>query len=109
MPLELQSEKGFAFKLKKGDTEYAYKDGWRFAMKKSLDVLTWAVALFAIGVAVWQFLAFMGARDGQGHADITYGLNNLWVAIAAIVLACASIVVFLVRHPRHEEEIHVTR
>ena len=79
-------------------------------MKSMVDILCWVVGVGAIGVAFWQFLQFVGARDPKTNlTDMSFGMTHLWYAIAAAVLACACIVYYFVRHPRVEEEIHVTK
>jgi hypothetical protein len=79
-------------------------------MKSMVDILCWVVGVGAIGVAFWQFMLFVGAKDPKtGLTDMTFGMTHLWYAIAAAVLACACIVYYFIRHPRVEEEIHVTR
>ncbi|HYE65660.1 MAG TPA: hypothetical protein VD966_08755 [Pyrinomonadaceae bacterium] len=79
-------------------------------MKSLTDILIGVVGLIAIVVAFWQFMMFVTAKDPRtGITDMTYGLNNLWIAIGAAIIACAAVVIYFVRHPRQEEEIHVTR
>ena len=79
-------------------------------MKSLTDILTGLVGLIAIGVAFWQFMLFITAKDpATGLPDMSYGTSHLWLAIGAAIVACASVVVFFVRHPRQEEEIHVTK
>jgi hypothetical protein len=78
-------------------------------MKNMVDILCWVVGVGAIGAAFWQFMLFVSAKDPAGHTDMSYGMTHLWYAIAAAVLACACIVYYFVRHPRVEEEIHVTK
>jgi hypothetical protein len=79
-------------------------------MKSMVDILCWVVGVGAIGFAFWQFMQFVAAKDPQtGLTDMTFGMTNLWLAIAAAIVACACIVYYFVRHPRVEEEIHVTK
>jgi hypothetical protein len=79
-------------------------------MKSMVDILCWVVGVGAIGAAFWQFLQFVGAKDPKtGLTDMSFGMAHLYWAIAAAVLACACIVYYFVRHPRVEEEIHVTK
>jgi lysozyme family protein len=55
-------------------------------------------------------MLFVTAKDPKtGLTDMTFGMSHLYLAIAAAVLACACIVYYFVRHPRVEEEIHVTK
>ena len=79
-------------------------------MKSLTDILTLLVGLVAIAVAIWQFLLFITAKDPRtGLPDMSFGTGHLWIGIAAAIVACASVVVLFVRHPRQEEEIHVTK
>ena len=79
-------------------------------MKSVTDILTGVIGLLAIAVAIWQFLLFVTAKDpSTGLPDMSYGTSHLWFAIGAAVVACACVVVLFVRHPRQEEEIHVTK
>jgi hypothetical protein len=79
-------------------------------MKSATDILTGVVGLAAIAFAVWKTLLFLGAKDPQtGVPDLMHGLSHLWWAILAAVVAIACVVIYYVRHPRVEEEIHVTK
>ena len=78
-------------------------------MKSLADILAGLVGLVAIAVAIWQFMLFVTAKDPKtGLPDMSFGTGHLWLAIVAAIVACASVVVLFVRHPRQEEEIHVT-
>lgn len=79
-------------------------------MKSMTDVVFGIVGLAALGVAVWLFILFLTAVDpGTRLPDMSYGLKYLWGAIAAFIVACAAVVAYFVRHPRTEEEIHITQ
>ena len=79
-------------------------------MKSTVDILCLVVGVGAIGVAFWQVMLFVTAKDPKtGLTDMTYGMTNLWIAIGAAILACACVVYYFIRHPRVEEEIHVTK
>lgn len=78
-------------------------------MKSMTDVLFGVVGLAALAVAVWLFIQFFTAVDPSTRLpDMTYGLKYLWGAIAAFIVACATVVAYFVRHPRVEEQIHIT-
>jgi hypothetical protein len=79
-------------------------------MKSVTDILTGVVGLLAIGVTIWQLALFITARDPKtGLPDMSYGTSHLWLAIGAAIVACACVVILFVRHPRQQEEIHVTK
>ncbi|HEX8651524.1 MAG TPA: hypothetical protein VF708_11850 [Pyrinomonadaceae bacterium] len=79
-------------------------------MKSLTDILTGVIGLAALAVAIWQFMLFVTAKDpATGLPDMSFGTSHLWLAIVAAIVACASVVVLFVRHPRQEEEIHVTK
>jgi hypothetical protein len=78
-------------------------------MKNLTDILVWLIAALAIVLAIWQVAKFVTARDPNGIPDMMHGVQHLWWAIGAAVVAVACIVIVFVRHPRVEEEIHVTK
>ena len=79
-------------------------------MKSLTELPIFVIGLLAIAVAIWKSIAFLGARDpATGVPDMMAGLNNLWWAIAGIVVAIACVVMYFVRHPRVQEEIHISR
>ena len=79
-------------------------------MKNMADVLFGVVGLGAIAIAIWTMILFLTAVDPATRLpDMSYGLKYLWIAIAAFVVACATVVAYFVRHPRTEEEIHITK
>jgi cytochrome bd-type quinol oxidase subunit 2 len=81
----------------------------RFDMHKLFDTLTLLVGVCAAAVAVLQFLTFVTYTDAKGLPDMTAGINHLWLALAAGVVACACAVAFYTRHSKSVEEIHLTR
>ncbi len=78
-------------------------------MKSLADIVAWLVAALATILAVVQVAKFVTARDARGIPDMMAGVHHLWWAIAAGIVAIACIVIVFVRHPRVEEEIHVTK
>jgi hypothetical protein len=79
-------------------------------MKSMTDVVFGLVGLAALGIAVWMFILFLTAVDpGTRLPDMSFGLKYLWGAVLAFIVACATVVAYFVRHPRTEEEIHITR
>lgn len=78
-------------------------------MKSMTDIMFAIVGLAAAAIAVWLFILFVTAVDpGTRLPDMTYGLKYLWGAVAAFIVACATMVAYFVRHPRIEEQIHIT-
>ena len=78
-------------------------------MKSMTDIIVGIVGLAALGVAVWLFIMFLTAVDpGTRLPDMSYGLKYLWGAVLAFIVACATVVAYFVRHPRVEEQIHIT-
>ncbi len=78
-------------------------------MKSMTDIVVGIVGLAAVAIAVWLFILFLTAVDpGTRLPDMSYGLKYLWGAILAFVVACATVVAYFVRHPRVEEQIHIT-
>ena len=79
-------------------------------MKSMTDIVFGVVGLAALAIAVWLFILFLTAVDPNTRLpDMSYGLKYLWGAIAGFVVACAAVVAYFVRHPRVEEEIHITQ
>ncbi len=78
-------------------------------MKSLTDVFYGIVGVAAFLVAIWQLILFVTNKNAQGFSDMSLGLNHLWVAIGAGVAAVACIVLWFMRHPHVEEEIHITR
>lgn len=78
-------------------------------MKSMTDFVFGILGLAAVAIAVWLFILFVTAVDpGTRLPDMAYGLKYLWGAIAAFIVACAAVVAYFVRHPRVEEQIHIT-
>ena len=78
-------------------------------MFKLIDLSSVAVGLLAALVAIWQFLIFITFKDARGLPDMMAGVNHLWLAIGAAVVACACAILFYTRHNGPTEEIHITR
>lgn len=78
-------------------------------MKSITDIVLWAVGLIALGVALWQLMLFMGGRDAQGRPDMWAATNNLYMAIAAVIVACVCVAWAFSRRPHEVEEIHITK
>lgn len=78
-------------------------------MKSLTDILCWVVAAAAIVVGLWQLTVFLTYRDAKGLPDMMSGVNHLLFAIGALIVAIAAVVYFFVRHPRVQEEIHITK
>ena len=79
-------------------------------MKNMADVVFGVVGLAAIALAIWMLILFLTAVDPNTKLpDMSYGLKYLWISIAAFVVATATVVAYFVRHPRTEEEIHITK
>jgi hypothetical protein len=79
-------------------------------MKSLTELSIGIIGLLGLALAIWKTAAFLGARDPQtGIPDMMHGVNNLWWAIAGLVITILCIVIYFVRHPRVEEEIHISR
>ena len=79
-------------------------------MKSLNELPIFVIGLLGIAVALWQSIAFIGARDpATGVPDMMAGLSHLWWAIAGVVVTIACVVIYFVRHPRVQEEIHISR
>ena len=79
-------------------------------MKSVTELPIFVIGLLGIAVAIWKSMAFLSARDPQtGIPDLMHGVHNLWWAIAGVVVAIACVVLYFVRHPRIQEEIHISR
>lgn len=72
-------------------------------MKSMVDILTWVVGLAATVFAVYEYYKFATHTDPQG------GHSNLYLAIAATVIAFVCALIFFVRRVNKEEEIHITQ
>ena len=78
-------------------------------MKSFTDALCWFVGVLAFLFACWEMIVFVTFKDARGFSDTAGGVNHLWMAVGAAALACACLVANFLRHPRIEEEIHVTK
>lgn len=77
---------------------------------KIVDILLWVVGILAAAFAFWQLVLFASAKDPvTGHQNLAAGLNNLYMALAALAVAAVCIVWAFVRRPHIEEEIHITK
>ena len=79
-------------------------------MKSLNELPIFVLGLLGIALAIWKLIAFLGARDPQtGIPDLMAGVNHLWWAIGGVVLTIVCVVIYFVRHPRVQEEIHISR
>ena len=79
-------------------------------MRRMIDLPIWFIGLLGLIVAAWQSMAFLGAKDPHsGVPDIMAGLNHLWWAAGGAIITIVCVVTHFVRHPRIEEEIHISR
>ena len=78
-------------------------------MKSLADIFSWIIGAIAFTIAMWQLAVFVTFRDPHGIPDMMAGINHLLWAIVAAVGACACVVLSFIRHPRVQEEIHITR
>ena len=78
-------------------------------MKRLTDILDIIIGVIACVVAIWQLILFVTFKDAAGRSDMMAGINHLWLAIIAAIVAVACVVVYFMRHPRVQEEIHVTK
>jgi hypothetical protein len=72
-------------------------------------LLTVVCALGAL-VAMWQFYLFVQFKNVTGSIDPQGGTSNLWLAVTAILVACAAgayLVFSAVTHDK-EDVIHIT-
>ena len=77
-------------------------------MNKLIDALSLVIGVIATGIAVWQFFAFITYKYARGLRDMMAGINHLWLAVGAAVVACACAVTYYIRHAKPAEEIHIT-
>jgi hypothetical protein len=76
--------------------------------KSLTNPLLWAVGLLMAAAAVWQFYLFVIFRDQQGLLDAQGGKFNLWLAVAATVIACGCVFLGILRRINKTEEFHIT-
>lgn len=77
-------------------------------MKSVVDILAGIVGVAAFVIAIWQLLVFLGYKDANGMPNMMGGVNHLWVAILAAIVACACAVMVFIRNRKEVEEIHIT-
>jgi hypothetical protein len=73
---------------------------------KVADVICGLFAIGGVAIAIWQIMLYLNYAGGMA-ADS--GMKHLMLAILAGVVAIGSVVVYMMRHPHVEEEIHVTK
>jgi hypothetical protein len=78
------------------------------AGKNLKNTLLWAVGLLMAAIAAWQFYLFVVFRDQQGLLDAQGGKFNLWLAVAATIIACGCVFLGILRHINKTEEFHIT-
>ncbi len=76
--------------------------------KNLKSVLLWVLGLAAAAVAAWQFYLFVVFRDSRGALDVQGGGANLWLAIAAAVVACVCVCYGIFGRINQTEEFHIT-
>ena len=77
--------------------------------KKSLaNGLLWTVGLLTAGIAIWQFYLFVVFKDSTGVLDKQGGSLNLWLAVAAAVVASLCAYWGIFRRINKSEEFHIT-
>jgi cell division protein FtsX len=77
---------------------------------KSLRTAITALCALSALVAVWQFYLFVQFRNATGGVDPEGSTHNLWLAVAATLVACATgayVVFSAVTHDK-EDVIHIT-
>jgi cell division protein FtsX len=64
------------------------------------------MALCAVGalIAVWQFYLFVQFRNVAGGVDPQGGTSNLWLAVAAALVACVAGAYLVFSTVTHEQE-----
>ena len=78
-------------------------------MNKVIDFLCLVVGVIAVAAAIWQFFVFITFKDARGFSDIFAGTSHLMWSILALIIACACMVMYFVRHTKPTEEIHITK
>jgi uncharacterized membrane protein YbhN (UPF0104 family) len=77
---------------------------------KMLRAFIMALCALSALVAVWQFYLFVQFRNVAGSVDPQGGTSNLWLAVAATLVACAAgayLVFSTVTHDK-EDVMHIT-
>jgi hypothetical protein len=79
--------------------------------KSSTNVLAAVIALMSFAaISIWQFYLIAKYEDSQGLLDLQGGIQHLWWAIGAALIAClAGFCLFsiFVRYDR-DDELHIT-
>jgi hypothetical protein len=78
-------------------------------MKGLVDILLWVVAGLSAMGAIYEVFAFLSYKDPVTGAPEYGHSGHLWLAGVAGIITVACIVILFLRHPRVEEEIHVTK
>jgi hypothetical protein len=78
-------------------------------MKSLVDILAWVVGAGTVAAAGWQLFSFLSYKDPATGAPDYGHVGHLWWAGLAALITIACIVTLFIRHPRVEEEIHVTK
>lgn len=79
-----------------------------YSTKKFANALLWAVGLLMAAISIWQFYLFVVFRDSRGVLDKQGGSLNLWLAVAAAVVACLCAYWVIFRRINKTEELHIT-
>lgn len=77
---------------------------------RALRTFITAICAISALVAFWQFYLFVQFRNANGGVDPQGGTSNLWLAVAATLVAClagAYIVFSTVTHDK-EDVMHIT-
>ena len=80
-------------------------------MKGFVDILCWGVGGLATIGAIRETFRFLSGKTytSTGQVVQDFNFSHLWWAIGLAIVAVACVVTLFVRHPREEEEIHVTK
>ena len=77
---------------------------------KLADILLWVVGVLAAAFGAYELVRFASFVDPvTKRQDMWAGVNHLYIAIAALIVAAVCIVAAFVRRPHVEEEIHITK
>jgi hypothetical protein len=76
--------------------------------KSLANGLLWIVGLLTTAFAIWQFYLFVVFRDSTGVLDKQGGSFNLWLAVAAAIVACLCAYWGIFRRINKSEEFHIT-
>lgn len=77
---------------------------------KPLRAFITALCAISALAALWQFYLFVQFRDAAGRLDSQGGALNLWLAVAAALVACAAGAYLAFSVVNHDEEdvMHIT-